>query len=143
MIGIFQRLRGDRSGSTIIEFAILAPVIVTMFMGILQVGIWMQSYNALRSVAADAGRYTTVQYQLSNRIDNHAMATWARDRGIDHYNFKSADFSTDVTTAANQRIVGVTELTLTLTYKYKSYLTYIGVTDPNVTFSRPIFIKAA
>ena len=143
MIGMLKRLRGDRSGSTIIEFAMLAPVIVTLFLGILQVGIWMQSYNALRSVAADAGRYTAVQYQLSNRIDNHAMAVWARDRAIDHYNFKGEKFSTDVTTAATQRIAGVTELTLTLTYKYKSYLGYIGVTDPDVTFSRPIFVKSA
>lgn len=143
MIRALQRLRASRSGSTIVEFGILAPIIITLFMGILQVGIWMQSYNALRSVAADAGRYTAVQYQKSNRIDNLAIATWARDWAIDHYLFKSDKLSTDVTPAATQRITGVTELTLTITYKYESYLSIIGITDPDVTFARPIFVKSA
>ena len=142
MIRVLQRLRRDRRGSTIIEFAILAPAIVTLFLGILQVGMWMQSYNALRSVAADAGRYTAVQYQKANHISNIDMATWARDRAIDHYLFASADVSTDVTDAANQQITGVTEKTLTLTYKFKSVMAIVGIEDQNVSYSRPIFVKA-
>ena len=142
MIRVLQRLRRDRRGSTIIEFAILAPAIVTLFLGVLQVGMWMQSYNALRSVAADAGRYTAVQYQKANNIDNIAMATWARNRAINHYLFKSGDVSTDVTDAANQRITGVTEKTLTVTYKFKSVMSIVGIADQNVSYSRPIFVKA-
>jgi Flp pilus assembly protein TadG len=143
MIHALKRLRHDVSGSTIIEFAILAPAICTLFLGILQVGTWMQSYNALRSVAADTGRYTAVQYQKVNNIANIDMATWARNRAINAYLFRSADISTDVTDATNQQIVGVTEKTLTLNYKYKSYLSVIGVSDANVTFKRPIFVKAS
>ena len=142
MIRVLQRLRRDRRGSTIIEFAILAPAIVTLFLGVLQVGMWMQSYNALRSVAADAGRYTAVQYQKANNISNIAMATWARNRAINHYLFKSGDVSTDVTDAANQRITGVTEKTLTVTYKFKSVMSIVGIADQNVSYSRPIFVKA-
>ena len=142
MIRVLQRLRRDRRGSTIIEFAILAPAIVTLFLGVLQVGMWMQSYNALRSVAADAGRYTAVQYQKANNIDNIAMATWARNRAINHYLFKSADVSTDVTDAADQQITGVTEKTLTVTYKFKSVMSIIGIEDQNVSYARPIFVKA-
>ena len=111
-------------------------------LGVLQVGIWMQSYNALRSVAADTGRYTAVQYQKVNNISNLEMAQWAKDRAVDHYLFKSTLLSTDVTDATNQQLNGVTEKTLTLTYKYKSYLPIIGIGDPNVTFSRPIFVRA-
>ena len=103
----------------------------------------MQSYNALRSVAADTGRYTAVQYQKINNISNIDMATWARNRAINTYLFHSAKISTDVTDAANQQIVGVTEKTLTLTYSYKSFLGVIGVGDKNVTFSRPIFVKSS
>ena len=142
MIRVLQRLRRDRRGSTIIEFAILAPAIVTLFLGILQVGMWMQSYNALRSIAAETGRYTAVQYQKANHISNIAMATWARDRAINGYLFKSADISTDVTDAANQQITGVTQKTLTVTATYKSIMSIIGIGDQTVTFARPIFVKA-
>lgn len=142
MIRRLRGLRRDSAGSTIIEFAILAPAIVTLFLGILQVGMWMQSYNALRSVAADTGRYTAVQYQRVNKISNIAMATWARNRAIDVYLFKAENISTDVTDAANQRIVGVTEKTLTVTATYKSIMSVVGIGDQTVTFARPIFVKA-
>jgi Flp pilus assembly pilin Flp len=142
MIGIFRRLRRNAAGSTIVEFAILAPLVVTLFLGILQVGTWMQSYNALRSVAADTGRYTAVKYQRAQYIDNLAMATWARDRAIDVYLFKGPDISTNVQDAANQQIVGVTEKTLTITATYESLLAIIGIEDQTVSYSRPIFVKA-
>ena len=149
MIRVLQRLRRDCRGSTIIEFAILAPAIVTLFLGILQVGMWMQSYNALRSVAADTGRRVAVCYQIgtylgdcANMSQNIQMATWARARAIDHYLFKSANVSADVTDATNQQITGVTEKTLTVTYKFKSVMSIIGIGDQNVSFSRPIFVKA-
>ena len=142
MIGILRRLRRNSTGAAIIEFGILAPAIVTLFLGILQVGMWMQSYNALRSVAADAGRYTAVQYQKANYISNIDMATWARDRAIDHYLFKSADVSADVIDATNQQITGVTEKTLTVTYKFDSVMSIIGIKDQTVSYARPIFVKA-
>ncbi len=126
-----------------IEFAILAPVIITLMLGILQVGIWMQSYNALRSVAADTGRYTAVQYQKVNNISNLNMAQWAKDRAVDHYLFESTLLSADVTDAANQQIVGVTEKTLTLTYTFQSIMSVVGINDQTVTFARPIFVKSS
>ena len=143
MIRILKRLLANRSGSTIIEFAILAPAIVTLFLGVLQVGMWMQSYNALRSLAADTGRYVAVKYQKGQTISNIDMANWAKDWGRDHYQFRYDDLVPDVSDAANQQIVGVTEKTLTLNYTYTSYLGVIGVPDADVTFKRPIFVKAS
>ena len=142
MTALLKRLLGDNAGSAIIEFAILAPAVVTLFLGILQVGTWMQSYNALRSIAADTSRYTAVQYQKANNISNISMANWARNRATAAYLFKEGDISTDVSDAANQQIVGVTEKTLTITATYKSIMSIIGIDDQAVTFSRPIFVKA-
>ena len=145
MIRVLQQLRRDRRGSTIIEFAILAPAIVTLFLGILQVGMWMQSYNALRSVAAETGRRVAVGFQrVDPTIDeNIEMAEWARNRAIDGYLFKDGDISTDVSDAANQQIVGVTEKTLTITATYKSIMSIIGIDNQTVTFKRPIFVKTS
>lgn len=142
MIRALRNLRRDRAGSTIIEFAILAPAVVTLFLGILQVGMWMQSYNALRSLAADTGRYVAIKYQKGETMANIDMALWAKDYGRDHYRFRYDDLVPDVSDATNQQITGVTEKTLTLTYKYKTYLSVLGVGDANVTFKRPIFVKS-
>jgi Flp pilus assembly protein TadG len=139
---VLRRLAANTRGSAIVEFAILAPAILMLFVGILQIGLWMQSYNALRSVAADTGRYVAVEYQKSNQINNLMMALWARDHAIDTYMFQEAKISTDVSDAATQSIAGVTEKTLTLNYTMPSIFGIAGIGDIDVTFQRPIFIKA-
>jgi Flp pilus assembly protein TadG len=140
---VLRRLAANTRGSAIVEFAILAPAILMLFVGILQIGLWMQSYNALRSVAADTGRYVAVEYQKSNQINNLMMALWARDHAIDTYMFQEAKISTDVSDAATQSIAGVTEKTLTLNYTMPSIFGIAGIGDIDVTFQRPIFIKAS
>ena len=141
MSAVFRRLLRDRAGSAIIEFGILAPAILTLLIGIIQIGMWMQSYNALRTVAADTGRYVAIEYQKSNRINNAAMALWARQHAIDDMLFIEANINTDVTDAPNQTIAGVTEKTLTINYTMPSFLGVAGIADLPVSFSRPIFVK--
>ena len=144
----WRRFSSDRRGSAIVEFGILAPTILMLFVGILQVGLWMQSYNALRSVAADTGRqvavcHQTLQFQneCANMNANVGMALWARQHAIDSYMFQSAKVSTDVSDAATQSIAGVTEKTLTLNYTRPSIFGIAGIGEIPVTFQRPIFVK--
>lgn len=143
MIARLRLLRGDRSGSAIVEFGILAPAIVTLLLGVVQVGMWMQTYNALRSVAAESGRYVAVEYQKTNRISNVRMALWARNRAISDYMFEGSQLSTSVVDASTQSIAGVTEKTLTLNYTMDSFMDIVGIDDIPVSFSRPIFVKAS
>ncbi len=44
-------------GTSLIEFAILAPVFITLVFGILNLGIMMTVQNALESAVREAGRY--------------------------------------------------------------------------------------
>lgn len=143
MIARLRLLPGDRSGSAIVEFGILAPAIVTLLLGVVQVGMWMQTYNALRSVAAESGRYVAVEYQKTNRISNVRMALWARDRAISDYMFEGSQLSTSVVDASTQSITGVTEKTLTLNYTMDSFMDIVGIDDIPVSFSRPIFVKSS
>lgn len=142
MIARLRLLPGNRSGSAIIEFGILAPAIITLLLGVVQVGMWMQTYNALRSVAAESGRYVAVEYQKTNRISNVNMALWARNRAISDYMFEENLLSTSVVDASTQSIAGVTEKTLTLNYTMSSFMGIVGIDGIPVTFSRPIFVKA-
>lgn len=136
-----SRLTKDTCGSAIVEFGILAPVILTLLLGVLQAGLWMEYYNALRSAAADTSRYVTVEYQKSNRISNVDMALWARNHAISAYLLTPSDLSTDVTDAADQPVSGVTEKTLTFTYTMDTVLGVAGIASVPVTFSRPVFVS--
>lgn len=142
MRSALRPLARDRSGSAIVEFGILAPVICALLLGVLQVGLWMQNYNALRSAAVDTGRYVAVEYQKANKITNIQMALWARTHASTSYRLKLADLSTSVVDASTQSITGVTEKTLTFSYTMPSILGLEGIADIPVTFSRPIFVKS-
>ena len=61
MTRLFKRLAHDLQGSVAIEFALIGPVFLTMFLGVLQIGIGMQNYNALRGISADVARYAVVK----------------------------------------------------------------------------------
>ena len=65
---VFAALRRDEQAATAVEFALIGPAFLTMFFGVMQVGIGMQQYNALRSVSAETARYAVINYQRSNLL---------------------------------------------------------------------------
>lgn len=70
---LFARLRADERGSTVIEFAILAPTLFMMMFGVLAMGLRLANANALHSAAADAARWTVVEYQKANKEDTESI----------------------------------------------------------------------
>lgn len=53
---MMRRLAGDPSGATAIEFALTVPIFLLLMIATLQVGVAIQRWNALHSVAADVAR---------------------------------------------------------------------------------------
>jgi len=107
----------------------------------------MQKYNALRGVSAEVARYAVVQYQSGNEVTNSQL--WRRARTIattSPYNLSGDNqqwgdgLDISVTTAANQRVDGATELRFWIRTELPSVLTFIGVDSLHVTHSRPIFV---
>jgi len=79
-------LRKDCAGSVVVEFAILGPVLLTMLFGVLQFGIGMQNYNALRSVSAEVARFAVIDAQdaaaqsdMTMRDTNNELEAYARE----------------------------------------------------------------
>lgn len=54
------RLRRDRSGVTAIEFAILAPLLVFIIIGIAQMGALFYAHAALRNAVSEGARFATI-----------------------------------------------------------------------------------
>ena len=135
-----KRLRKDQRGSTIVEFALLAPVIIGMFLGVIQLGISMQAYNSMRGVASDTARYAVVEYMKANTIGNDAIRSYAVNTA------KSAPYSMQdtvavtVTSVATPRVHGTFEKTITIRYTPPDILPLIDFTSKVLTFSRPIFL---
>jgi Flp pilus assembly protein TadG len=137
----FSALRRDCDGSVVVEFAIVGPILITMLMGVLQIGIGMQNYNALRAISADVARYAVVNYQTSNRLSTSQLQTYAT--GIASrppYGLMRSRFQPTITTAGTQRVAGATEYTIQVTYRVPTFLAIIGIGEIPLTYSRPIFV---
>lgn len=136
-----RHLRDDRSGSIIVEFALIAPVLIVAFIGVLQVGIAMQSFNAIRSVTAETSRFALVEYQKDNELSNAEIRSEAIDIATGApYLLKSSALTITVADAATQRVAGATEKTVTVTYQAPSFLPLVNFVAPSVNHSRPIFL---
>jgi Flp pilus assembly protein TadG len=136
-----KMLRGDSGGSVAIEFAILAPVLITMLFGVLQVGLGMQNYNALRSVAAEAARYAVVERQKNVTYVASDVQAIARTIATGApYGLHGTRLTVTCANAATQRVTGATEMTLTLRYNVPSFLSIMGMGEIPITFTRPVFV---
>lgn len=130
-------------GAATVEFALVAPLLITMVLGTIQFGMWMESYNALRSAADDTGRYVTVEYQKSNRISNFDIASAARNRAMAApYFLDDGGVTTYVSDATTQSINGVTEKSLKIVYNMPTILAFANVPAFKMSYSRPIFVKS-
>jgi Flp pilus assembly protein TadG len=138
------QLTDDRSGSAIIEFAILAPMIFAMLFGVIQVGLQMWSYNSLRSIVADTARYTMVEYQKSNQLTTDQIEAKAVAIAVNSpYDFNIDDIGTlDVTNPASD-IAGMTEFQLTMSYTPPTVLDFTGIRAPTLTITRPIYVTSS
>ena len=136
------RVRDDRQGGALIEFALAAPLVLAMLIGILQVGMHVQNSSALKSVASDAARSIAIDYQKSLTLTNLQMEERAFAIAVSSP-YMLLDERLDVTiTDQPTRIAGAIEKKLTMTYVRPSFLGFIGIDDSTSTYSRPIFLTA-
>lgn len=141
---IFHDLLRRQDGSAVVEFALLGPAFLAMFMGVLQVGIGMQSYNALRGLSGDVARHAVVTYQTGVRPNVGTLETWAETRAsAPPYGLTAAQFNAQIAAATPQRVTGATEYTITLTYTVPTVLSIIGIDDIPLTYTRPVFVVSS
>lgn len=135
------RLSCDSGGSAIVEFGLLAPFLIMMMLAVLQLGVAMQQYNALRSIAGDVERYAVVNYQTNNKISTDQLATYTQSVATNTpYNIQRTGLRITVTQPVTQRVSGATEYSLSIRAQVTSLLGMIGINDYYIYYTRPIFV---
>lgn len=134
-----QRLLKDCRGVTVVEFALAAPVLMLLVMGVLQLGIAMQNYNALRDLSADVARYALVEHQTGNVLAPSQLRIYAIARATGAPYLLNAQRVDALVTVPEQRVPGVRELQLTVSYQVESFMDFAGIEMPFLTYTRPIF----
>lgn len=141
MRALAARLRGSTRGSAAVEFALLAPVMFVLLLGVMQIGVAMQNYNALRGITADMARTVTVEYQKSNPLTNAQIEALGTATAVQPpYMLDNDSVVVSVVDAVPQRIAGARELRFTIRYTVPSVLALIDLPSVPIRYSRPIFV---
>ena len=132
----------DSRGAAAIEFAMVAPMLITMMLGVMQLGLTMYNYNSLRGAANDMARYAVIQTQLGNFQSDTDLTTQARSIAVaTPYTLTTSRLTISVTQPSSQRVSGATEKTISVSYSVPSVLGIIGMRDIPITYSRPVFLE--
>lgn len=136
-------LRNDR-GAMVVEFALLAPAFLMMVFGVMYVGMGLQNYNAIRNLSADVARQALVQQQNGNNLSPSQIRTFAFSRaGGAPYMLDPSRLEVLVDDADTQRITGVRELEVVVTYQVDNMLEFAGIPAPFFTYTRPVFLSTS
>lgn len=128
-------------GSVTTEFALLAPVMFALLLGVLHIGVGMQNYNALRGITADMARYVAVEYQTSNQLTNAQIQALGTAIAVQSpYMLDNEHVLVTVADADPQRVVGAKELTFTIRYTVPSLLEFIDIPSFPISYSRSLFL---
>ena len=137
------QLSRDNSGSIAVEFALLGPLFIGLLLGVLQIGIGMQNYNAVRNVTAEVARATMIEYTTGNKL-THAQirANAVSIASSAPYLLDSDNLNVAVWKPGDQRVDGATEMMVRVRYQVP-ILVNVGGWDGSpieLEHIRPIFV---
>ncbi len=133
-------LLSDSSGSVLIEFAMLAPLLFGLILGVFQIGLQMQGYNAMRSAMSDISRYTLIQYQKDNEVSANDIEASAYAIAIrPPYALDGRKLDIDVSEEASE-ISGTRKLEIIARYQPYNSLGFIGVSPFTMSFTKSIYV---
>ena len=142
MVSFGRRLKQQESGAAIVEFGILAPVLVAMMLAVFQMAIMVQNYNAVRNVSADIARYAMIQYTNGHPMTNEAITTRAETvaQAAPYLLQPSPRLDVEVANVATPQVADTVEKTLTITYRVSTIFDQFGLQGPEISYSRALIV---
>jgi Flp pilus assembly protein TadG len=95
----YHRLLADRRGATMLEFALVVPVLLAMLLGIVMLGMVFLAQAGLRSAVEDAARYATIWPRPSQTAIEARIA--ARRFGMDPANIVAPTITFNTSSSPN------------------------------------------
>lgn len=129
---LLARLRRNRRGSAMIEFSVIAPILVTLLLGGFQIAQALHANSSLREAVGNAGREAVVSYQIVSDgvLSETQIEALVTSEAINSaHRLKAANLTVDATISAD--LGDWRQLTIAATYDFPI----------NVPFMRPVTVE--
>lgn len=131
----------NSSGAAVIEFALIAPAFLAMLFGMLQVGIYLQNYNAVQSVASDGARYVMIEYQKDNTLtDEQIRSVMLGVATNSPYILDTDRLNVSVDRSGTSRVDGAIEIDINIDYTLSEFIPGIELPLTVVRYSRSVWV---
>lgn len=136
-----RALLASSRGNTAVEFGIIGPFFILLILGVMQFGLIMQNYNAVRNLASDGARFAAVEYQKGTNSPTSAIETWMRARAVSGaYNLDTDLLTITVTQATTSSLTGLKQFDIAISYAATDYLWSVVGDTMNVSASKSVFV---
>jgi Flp pilus assembly protein TadG len=113
-MGWLRRLRDDRRGGALIEFAVLAPVLFTILLGIVEMGRMFYVRQALEYATEQAARY----YMLNPTSASSTVTTYLKGQMAGGMGSSVTVAYVDTTNCNSNAAVTCTTITASYTFTF-------------------------
>ena len=101
-----SRLRGDQSGASLVEFALIAPMLILLTVGLLDVARLLWYQNTLAHAVREGTRFASVHGPGSDiPVDTNGVATYIANRTV---GISQSNLNLDIAWADGQVTIGAT-----------------------------------
>ena len=144
MRNFIQHFRRDDNGATVIEVAVLLPTLITMLIGVMQAGLYLQAQNAVRGLAGEMSRYMAVESQKSNYLNDDQIRTKALALAVSPpYMLQSDDLNVTVSNETTQSMDRVRKIDLRMQYDVPNILGFAHLDVLKLDYTRSVFVPGA
>lgn len=135
------RLGRDNRGAAVVEFALIAPLLLGLVLGVFQIGLYANNYSAVRSAVSDASRYAVVEYQKDNAITITEMRTAVYSRAVSApYSLDGERLDVDVSEVSSE-IGDARKFNISVVYAPDNFLGSLGMGALDISYARPVYVR--
>lgn len=138
---IVTKFAREDDGAAIIEAAILLPALITLLIGVFQVGLYMQAQNAVRGLSGEMSRYMAVEAQKGNVLTDDQIRNQALGLAVTApYMLDSDNLEVFVENEETQSINRVRKIDVRMNYDVPSLLGFEDIKILTLDYTRSVFI---
>lgn len=140
---MIRRLKRDDRGSTVVEFAMISPLVILLILAALEFGMALRANAGLRNLAGWAGRAAIVATQVDRNgesVDTAAVRTRIiTESARQSYNLGRGVLGVTVTNVQDTSLLTVHRIRIRLVYTHPISVPFLPVTSVPMQVDRTFF----